>query len=201
MGVTLHLGLADDFPSGTEHDAKSFFSEIISTVYPDYFNHDNFLTKEEQNLLYPDYGEFDDSLEHYRNIDPKRLGNVFGKVLKHLKSHNAEYPLVHMIYENENKQLGSGTSNDFQYKGYKCYLDGYHNDNNHREEIRVCRFDNGWETLEWINADPKIAMGDFTFYIETENKYEQYQAILEELIDICDQAICVDKKLLWIYSN
>lgn len=201
MSLTLHLGPDDDFPSDTEHCGKSFFDEIISATYPDYFRHDNFLSEEEQILFFPDYDKFDNSLDHYRRIDPIRLMEVFKKVLEHLKSHHAQYPLVHMIYVDKINMIGGSISDDFQYKGYTCHLDGYHNDYNHRQEIRVRRLNNGWETFELIKADPIITLDGKTFYIETENKYEQYKGILEELIDICEQAIKTNKKLLWIFSN
>ncbi|WP_139959996.1 hypothetical protein [Flavicella sediminum] len=201
MGVTLHLGIADEFPSDTKHGGKSFFNEIITATYPDYFKHDRFLNKEEQRLLYPDYDQFDNSLDNFRHINPMKLKDIFVKVLKHLKSHYDQYPLVHWIFENEQKRIGKGTSDDFQYKGYKCHLDGFHNDNNHRQEIQVRRLKNGWETFEWIKADPIINLNGRTFYIKTENKFEQNRDILEELIVICDEAIKADKNLLWIFSN
>ena len=201
MGVTLHLGFIDNFPSATEHDGKSFFDEIISASYPNYLNHDIFLSKDEQELLYPDYENPDNSLDQYRHINPARLKDIFEKVQEHLKTHHDQYPLVHTIYDDVKKKLGSSISQDFRYKGYKCHLDGYHNNKEHREEIRVYRHNNGWETFEWIKVDSTITLEGKTFFIETENKYEQYNGILKELTKICEQAVKTDKKLLWVFSN
>lgn len=205
MGLLLDLSFEDN----SERIANeyigidtSFMDEIISPIYPDSFlKHDKFLSKEEQELLYPDYEE---SSYNHRQINPFSLKRIFEKILEHLKNHHNEFPLVHMIRMKGSKSfksLGGSTSDDFEYNRYKCHLDGYHNDYTHRHELCLARFNNGWETIGWIKADPTINFAGNTFYISTKNKFEQYKDILEELINICEQAIKTDKKLSWTFSN
>ena len=204
MSLILFLEFSDGSPSVTrtyQGPDKSLMSEILSPSYPDYFRLDNFLSEEEQELLHPDYDSGRTSINDYRHIDPSSLKQVFEKVFDYLKNHHDEFPLVHMVEERDRESLGGSSSDDFEYKGFKCLLDGYHNDYEHRHQLRLAQFNNGWETIDWIKADPTISLGSRTFYISTANKFECYKDILEELINICEDAIKAEKKLVWTFKN
>lgn len=196
MGATISLGFIDSDYGGPTLDSKSFFKEILTASYPDYLNHEDFLTSKEQELLYPDYNEYD-SNDKYRHIEPAVLKNVFVKVYNYLQNNYDKLPLTHMI--SEDKRLYSSTSNHFNYKNQECYLDGFHHDFKHRDELcLICLRDN---TVEWIKASNKILIEDKVFYIETRNKFQQFKDILQELIEICDEGIKLNKKLIWAFSN
>ncbi|MFA7379963.1 MAG: hypothetical protein WC150_05840 [Bacteroidia bacterium] len=199
MGVTLHLGFDDSVASDTKHCGKSFMSEIISPSYPDYFNLDDFLTPEEQLLLYPDYNQYDDKVDKYRHIDPLTLKDVFKKVYDYLQKYQNNFPLTHLISENDKNY--SSSSDRFNYKGHECYIDGFHHDYNHRHELCLTYWQNGWKPLEWIKASNKVIVGDKTYYVQTKNKFEQYKDILQELIDICEEGIKANRRLIWVFSN
>jgi hypothetical protein len=101
----------------------------------------------------------------------------------------------------ENGQNYSSSSNSFKYKGYECYLEGFHHDYHHRDELCLTCWQDGWKPLEWIKASNKVIIGDNAYYIQTANKFEQYKDILQELIDICEEGIKAKRKLIWVFSN
>ncbi len=95
MGATLHLGFDDTFPGPTKHSNNSFFYEIVSGgLHSELFNLDNFLNEEEKTILYPDYDTFQDTLDNYRRIDPKKLQDIFIKTYVYLKDNSNKIPLT-----------------------------------------------------------------------------------------------------------
>jgi hypothetical protein len=197
MSLTLHLGPEGEIPSDTKHCGKSFFNEILSPSYPDYFKLDEFLSVDEQALLEPQYMDPPQPRGAYRSTDPHELKAVFARVLEHLRTNCDRYPLVHTIWDDVNKRSGGGTSDVFQYKGCMCYLDGYHNEASHRQDLLVC----GMDADEWVRAAPTVVLGGMIFHVDTQNKFEQYRDILKELIEKCDQAIRAGQRVLWLFSN
>ena len=197
MSLTLHLGPDNGIPKDTAHTGKSFFDEILSPSYPDYFKLDEFLSKDEQSLLEPQYMDPPHPHSAYRSCDPFQLKAVFVRVFEHLRTNCDKYPLVHTIWHDANRRLGSGSSERFQYKGYSCWLEGYHNEAAHRQYLRVC----GMESVEWVRAAPMVGLDGMTFHVDTKNKFEQYRDILNELIEKCDQAIKAGQRVLWLFST
>jgi hypothetical protein len=198
MGVSISLTPVDEIPKGTEQCGKAFYEEIISAVYPDYLKHEEFLSEEEINELSPEY---DDGKSTFRPRDPLALKNVLVKVSSFLHEQHDRFQLVHWIFETQDKTSGSTRSKEFEYKGFRCYLNGSHEDINHRQEMQLYRWKNGWEFFEWVEAKLETALDSHKFYITTENKHERFRANLTELIEICDQAILANKKLIWTFSN
>lgn len=198
MGVSISLSPVDEIPKGTEQCGKAFYEEIISAVYPEYLKHEEFLSEEEIEELSPEY---DDGKITFRSRDPLALKNVLVKVSRYLQEQHDRFPLTHWIFETQDMISGSTRSKEFEYKGFSCYLDGAHDDINHRKEMQLFRWRNGWESFEWVEAKPETAIDSHKFYITTENKHERFKANLSELIGICDQAIDMNKKLIWTFSN
>jgi hypothetical protein len=201
MSLTLHLGPDVDFPSCTEHTGKSFFDEIISAIHPDYFKHDEFLSMEEQALLYPDYREGNEPLDAFESRDPAELCAVFGKVLQNLKLNQSRYPWVHTIWTDASMRMGSSTSARFEYREQECYLDGYHNDNAHQHELLIYRLRDGWEPFEWVKAAPRVVLDGIEFYVTSESKYAQYKDILDELMAKCESAERLNVRVLWLFAT
>ncbi len=198
MGTTLHLGFNDSLASENgAYDSKSFFSEIVSPSYPDYFNLDDFLTEEEQKLLYPKYYNYEyEDVNKYQHIPSAELKGIFLKIYNYLKDNHHKFPLTHFI--SEKNHLGSGSSDRFYYKGYECYIDGFHHNYEHRFDVCIMAWQDKWKPLEWIEASSQIIVNDKIFYILSSNKFEEFKDILEELIGICEVAI---RKLIWLFST
>jgi|688.fasta_scaffold05157_15 hypothetical protein len=201
MGVSLHLGPDIEFPSETEHTGKSFFDEIISAIYPDYFKHEEFLNSEEQALLHPDYREGSEPLDAFESRDPAALRAVFGKVLENLKLNESRYPWVHTIWTDASMRMGSSTSDRFKYNEQECYIDGYHNNNAHQHELLIYRLREGWEPFEWVKAAPLVVLDGIEFYVSSKSKYAQYKDILEELIAKCESAERSNLRVLWLFAT
>ena len=199
MGATLHLGIDNEFPSDGDYDGKAFYGEIFGE-YPGYFKLKDCLTNEEADLIHPSVDDGTDSLEGYKRFDPSVLKSIFLKIFKHLKENTEKFPVVHMIHQKGDKQLGTSTSENFLFKGYKCYLDGYHNDAEHRSELLLNIWKGDDQLQEWIPIESTITLENQTFKVRSQTKFEQFRNNLEELIGVCDDAISSNEKLLWIVS-
>ncbi len=197
MSVSIYFGFKNSDEFVSVNAGRNFLEEILGAKYPDYFNLDAFLTNEEQKLLFPDYDENEYSRRH---IDPAKLKDVFVKVYDYLKVNHDNFPLTHYITDEKNKYLYDKTD-IFDYKGYKCYLDASHQNLNHREELCLFYWQEEWKVLEWIKVSKKLIVGNNVYYIETQNKFDQFKYILEELIKVCDDGIKNNKKLLWLFST
>ena len=106
-----------------------------------------------------------------------------------------------MIFTDASKRMGSSTSDRFQYKGQECYLDGYHNDNEHQHDLLVHRLRDGWEPFEWIKADPRVVLDGIEFHVRSESKYDQHKDLLLELIAKCESAEQSNVRVVWLFSN
>ena len=200
MGVVLHLGPDDSSPCGTTYCNKSFFAEIVTGGEPGFFNLDNIFTEEEKKLLYPDYHLNTDNLNKYRHFNARQLKDIFVKIFNHLKENSDKMPLTHLISDNNGKTYSS-SSDRFEYNGEQCYLYGFHNDLEHRDELEIKPAADTFSVAGWIKAMDKLLLGEKEFVILTRTKFEQYKDNLQELIGICDNAIESNKKLLWLFST
>jgi len=201
MGVTLYLGFNEESNEVGEHCGKSFFKEIIAGRNPEYFNLDNFLTDEEQKLLYPDYADyssFEEMIKNCRHIDPLEIITIFRKVYNYLLKNKDKLPLIHFV--GRDKLIQMGTSDEFKYKGRQSYLDGMHHDSFHRNDLSLVSWQNGEKIIEWIPVSTEINLEGNIFFVETFNKFDEYKEILEACIQTCEKAKKVNKKLHWTYS-
>lgn len=201
MGITLYLGFIEGDNEVGNYCGKSFFQEIIGGRNPEYFNLDNFLTDEEQKLLYPDYADYSSYEEMKRNcrdIDPQKLLNIFKKIYDYLFYNHDRLPLIHFI--SKAKITQTGTPDEFIFKGKKSHLDGMHHDLFHRNDLSLINWHNGQEIREWIPVSKELNLDGNIFFVETVNKFDEYKKILEACIQTCEKAKEINEKLNWTYS-
>lgn len=195
MGILFDLS----FDSGaSEHFGmgRSFFKEIISG-HSEWFNIDYVLAKEEQRVLYPDYDSGQEE-RVFSQREPYELKAALVKVYNFLRQNEQRLPLIHWIRGTGGE---SNTSEHFLYDGYESYLNGFHHNLAHRDELELCSLHEGIVQRTWIKVSETVTVDGQKFHVRSETKFQQYREFLEDLMRVCDEAVTAGKKVEWSFSN
>lgn len=223
MGLSLSIKILGELgpeDKSVYFHSKTFYYEII-LAYEEIWDESNylklndFLTIEEIEIFQPIYADliFNDDGNYVdyindRSINPLIFKNVINKLYNYLKINNSELPLVHWIEAQDkygNNIDSWSTSFSFKDNNIDYYLYGdtqnYEKRNTYREYVQVI-INNSIKYTEWIKVESNyILVSNRKINIKSENKFQQYQKYLEEIIDLCNEALYRNKNILWTVDN
>jgi hypothetical protein len=143
----------------------------------------------------------------YQGENTILMKRIFLKILEYLKNNSFMSPLDIWIqdYKEEDYNYWSKDSSFFYLNNekHKIYTEVFNYDEPHlhKDEVEIRKHENNMpgEHAFWLKAKPEIEIGDKKFKLKIENIFNQWEKNLEQLIDLCNKAIILNKALFWAY--
>ena len=195
---------------------RSFINEICQSNF--YMNLKDILSKEELEIIYPLFYEEDSRVF----ISPLLLYKSFKKIYSYLVNNKDLVPMYHEIYASVNSYdqvdwvescLIISKNVEYSIDGNICRFKLLFEELRHRfpelldkdyfikyqKYFNVLVYNPDLSNLVRIKAEPIIRLGEKEFKTRSFYKYQQYELQINDILNICQKAINLNKRIVWYF--